>query len=71
MEVIFDLTNDEIINLSEKYLIQLEVDAKSDAERTAMNAMAQLYALGRVDFYIDVNELEPRNRLKFMTNEPS
>ncbi len=71
METIFDLTDDAIINLSERYLIELEEAAKTEAERLAMNAMAQLYALGKIDFYIDVNEFEPRNRLKFVPNEPS
>jgi len=33
--------------------------------------MAQLYALGKIDFYIDVFELDPRNRLKFVPNDPS
>jgi hypothetical protein len=71
METIFDLTDDAIINLSERYLIELEEAAKTEAERLAMNAMAQLYALGKIDFYIDVNEFEPRNRLKFVPNDPS
>lgn len=71
MEVLFDLTDDAIINLQEKYLIELETEAKTEVEREAMNAMAQLYALGKVDFYIDVNELEARNRLKFVIVEPS
>lgn len=71
METIFDLTDDAIINLSERYLIELEEAANTEAERIAMNAMAQLYALGKIDFYIDVNEFEPRNRLKFVPNVPS
>jgi hypothetical protein len=71
METILDLTDDAIINLSEKYLIELEVAAKTEPERLAMNAMAQLYALGKIDFYIDVFELDPRNRLKFVPNDPS
>jgi hypothetical protein len=71
METIFDLTDDAIINLSERYLIELEEAAITEAECIAMNAMAQLYALGKIDFYIDVNEFEPRNRLKFVPNEPS
>ena len=71
MEVLFDLTDDAIINLQEKYLIELETEAKTEVEREAMNAMAQLYALGKIDFYIDVNEMEPRNRLKFVIVEPS
>ena len=71
METILDLTDDAIINLSEKYLIELEVAAKTETERLAMNAMAQLYALGKIDFYIDVFELDPRNRLKFVPNDPS
>lgn len=71
MEVLFDLTDDSIINLSEKYLITLETEAKSEHERIAMNAMAQLYALGNISFYIDVNELDPHNRLKFEPNLPS
>jgi len=71
METILDLTDDAIINLSEKYLIELEVAAETEAERLAMNAMAQLYALGKIDFYIDVFELDPRNRLKFVPNDPS
>ncbi len=71
MEVLFDLTDDAIINLQEKYLIELETEAKTETEREAMNAMAQLYALGKIDFYIDVNEMEPRNRLKFVIVEPS
>ena len=71
METILDLTDDAIINLSEKYLIELEVAAETEAERIAMNAMAQLYALGKIDFYIDVFEIDPRNRLKFVPNEPS
>jgi len=71
METIFDLTDDAIINLSERYLIELEEAAKTEAERIAMNTMAQLYALGKIDFYIDVNEFEPRNRLKFVPNDPS
>lgn len=71
MEVLFDLTDDAIINLQEKYLIELETEAKTEPEREAMNAMAQLYALGKIDFYIDVNEMEPRNRLKFVIVEPS
>jgi hypothetical protein len=71
METIFDLTDDAIINLSERYLIELEEAAITEAERIAMNTMAQLYALGKIDFYIDVNEFEPRNRLKFVPNDPS
>lgn len=71
METLLDLTNDDILNLQEKYLITLEVEAETEQERDAMNAMAQLYALGKIDFFIDVNELEPRNRLKFFGVEPS
>lgn len=71
METLLDLTGDAILNLQEKYLITLETEAETEHERETMNLMAQLYALGKIDFFIDVSELEPRNRLKFINVQPS
>jgi hypothetical protein len=70
-EVVFDDTNNCILNISERYLCQLEEDAQTEQEKIAMGAMSELYALGKIDFYIDVYEIDPRNRLKFYPNDPS